>query len=71
MPSVFVVVVALMVALAVSVAVQSPIVVVIALTALSSVAAMQGRKIADHVMGLHTREHRHLAPWAARLDGGK
>jgi NAD(P)H dehydrogenase (quinone) len=27
---------------------------------LSSVAAMQGRKIADHVMGLHTREHRHL-----------
>ena len=27
---------------------------------LSSVAAMQGRKIADHVMGLHTRDHRHL-----------
>jgi dihydrolipoamide dehydrogenase len=27
---------------------------------LSSVGAMQGRKIADHVMGLHTREHRHL-----------
>ncbi|MEY2448716.1 MAG: hypothetical protein QOH79_2192 [Acidimicrobiaceae bacterium] len=27
---------------------------------LSSVAAMQGRKIAEHVMGLHTREHRHL-----------
>src|SRR5205085_892811 len=26
---------------------------------LSSVAAMQGRKIAEHVMGLHTREHRH------------
>ena len=25
---------------------------------LSSVAAMQGRKIAEHVMGLHTREHR-------------
>ena len=23
-------------------------------------AAMQGRKIAEHVMGLHTREHRHL-----------
>ena len=21
---------------------------------------MQGRKIAEHVMGLHTREHRHL-----------
>ncbi|HEY2998455.1 MAG TPA: FAD-dependent oxidoreductase [Acidimicrobiales bacterium] len=28
---------------------------------LSSVAAMQGRKIAEHVMGLHTRVHRHLA----------
>jgi len=27
---------------------------------LSSVAAMQGRKIADHVMGLQAREHRHL-----------
>jgi dihydrolipoamide dehydrogenase len=27
---------------------------------LSSVAAMQGRKIAEHVMGLHTVEHRHL-----------
>jgi NAD(P)H dehydrogenase (quinone) len=27
---------------------------------LSSVAAMQGRKIAEHLMGLHTREHRHL-----------
>ena len=27
---------------------------------LSSVAAMQGRKIAEHVMGLHTREHLHL-----------
>jgi len=27
---------------------------------LSSVGAMQGRKIAEHVMGLHTREHRHL-----------
>jgi dihydrolipoamide dehydrogenase len=27
---------------------------------LSSVAAMQGRKIAEHVMGLHTIEHRHL-----------
>jgi pyruvate/2-oxoglutarate dehydrogenase complex dihydrolipoamide dehydrogenase (E3) component len=27
---------------------------------LSSVASMQGRKIADHVMGLHAREHRHL-----------
>ncbi|MDQ1567053.1 MAG: hypothetical protein QOF96_1933 [Actinomycetota bacterium] len=27
---------------------------------LSSVAAMQGRKIAEHVMGLHTRTHRHL-----------
>ena len=25
-----------------------------------SVAAMQGRKVAEHVMGLHTREHRHL-----------
>ena len=28
---------------------------------LSSVAAMQGRKIAEHVMGLHTLSHRHLA----------
>ena len=28
---------------------------------LSSVASMQGRKVAEHVMGLHTREHRHLA----------
>jgi dihydrolipoamide dehydrogenase len=27
---------------------------------LSSVAAMQGRKIAEHVMGLHSREHRHV-----------
>ena len=27
---------------------------------LSSVAAMQGRKIADHVMGLHKRDHRHI-----------
>jgi dihydrolipoamide dehydrogenase len=27
---------------------------------LSSVAGMQGRKIAEHVMGLQTREHRHL-----------
>ncbi|MEA2685829.1 MAG: hypothetical protein QOE93_1024 [Actinomycetota bacterium] len=27
---------------------------------LSSVAAMQGRKIADHVMGGHSRSHRHL-----------
>ncbi len=27
---------------------------------LSSVAAMQGRKIAEHIMGLHTRDHRHL-----------
>jgi pyruvate/2-oxoglutarate dehydrogenase complex dihydrolipoamide dehydrogenase (E3) component len=27
---------------------------------LSSVAARQGRKIAEHVMGLHTRDHRHL-----------
>jgi dihydrolipoamide dehydrogenase len=27
---------------------------------LSSVGSMQGRKIAEHVMGLHTREHRHL-----------
>jgi dihydrolipoamide dehydrogenase len=27
---------------------------------LSSVAAAQGRKIAEHLMGLHTREHRHL-----------
>ena len=27
---------------------------------LASVAAMQGRKIAEHLMGLHTREHRHL-----------
>ena len=27
---------------------------------LSSVAATQGRKVAEHVMGLHTREHRHL-----------
>jgi dihydrolipoamide dehydrogenase len=27
---------------------------------LSSVAAMQGRKIAEHVMGLHTSNHRHL-----------
>ena len=27
---------------------------------LSSVAAMQGRKIAEHVMGMQSREHRHL-----------
>jgi dihydrolipoamide dehydrogenase len=27
---------------------------------LASVASMQGRKIAEHVMGLHTRQHRHL-----------
>ena len=27
---------------------------------LASVASMQGRKIAEHVVGLHTREHRHL-----------
>ena len=27
---------------------------------LSSVASMQGRKIAEHVMGMHTRVHRHL-----------
>ena len=27
---------------------------------LASVAATQGRKIAEHVMGLHTRQHRHL-----------
>ncbi|MGH9056815.1 MAG: dihydrolipoyl dehydrogenase family protein [Acidimicrobiales bacterium] len=27
---------------------------------LSSVAAMQGRKIAEHVMGIHTREHCHI-----------
>ncbi|MGH9107584.1 MAG: dihydrolipoyl dehydrogenase family protein [Acidimicrobiales bacterium] len=27
---------------------------------LSSVASMQGRKVAEHVMGLHTREHRHI-----------
>jgi dihydrolipoamide dehydrogenase len=27
---------------------------------LSSVAAMQGRKIAEHMLGLHTLEHRHL-----------
>ena len=27
---------------------------------LSSVAAMQGRKIAEHLMGMHAREHRHL-----------
>src|ERR1700694_2450520 len=27
---------------------------------LSSVAAMQGRKVAEHVMGIHTREHRHI-----------
>ncbi|MDQ4133200.1 MAG: FAD-dependent oxidoreductase [Actinomycetota bacterium] len=27
---------------------------------LSSVASMQGRKIAEHVLGLHTRRHRHL-----------
>ena len=27
---------------------------------LSSVASMQGRKVAEHVIGLHTREHRHI-----------
>jgi NAD(P)H dehydrogenase (quinone) len=27
---------------------------------LSSVASMQGREVAQHVMGLHTRSHRHL-----------
>jgi pyruvate/2-oxoglutarate dehydrogenase complex dihydrolipoamide dehydrogenase (E3) component len=27
---------------------------------LSSVASMQGRKIAEHVMGLHTRQHHHI-----------
>jgi dihydrolipoamide dehydrogenase len=27
---------------------------------LSSVASMQGRKIAEHAMGLHSRQHRHL-----------
>ena len=27
---------------------------------LSSVAAMQGRKVAEHIMGLHTREHHHI-----------
>ncbi len=27
---------------------------------LASVASMQGRKVAEHVMGLHTRSHRHL-----------
>jgi dihydrolipoamide dehydrogenase len=27
---------------------------------LSSVASMQGRKIAEHIMGLHTRSHRHI-----------
>jgi dihydrolipoamide dehydrogenase len=27
---------------------------------LSSVAAMQGRKIAEHIMGMHTLEHRHI-----------
>jgi NAD(P)H dehydrogenase (quinone) len=27
---------------------------------LASVATMQGRKVAEHVVGLHTREHRHL-----------
>jgi pyruvate/2-oxoglutarate dehydrogenase complex dihydrolipoamide dehydrogenase (E3) component len=27
---------------------------------LASVAHMQGRKVAEHVMGLHTRQHRHL-----------
>ena len=27
---------------------------------LASVASMQGRKVAEHVMGLHTRTHRHL-----------
>jgi NAD(P)H dehydrogenase (quinone) len=27
---------------------------------LASVASTQGRKVAEHIMGLHTREHRHL-----------
>jgi NAD(P)H dehydrogenase (quinone) len=27
---------------------------------LSSVAAMQGRKVAEHIMGLHTLQHRHI-----------
>ncbi|MEP4650496.1 MAG: FAD-dependent oxidoreductase, partial [Ilumatobacter sp.] len=27
---------------------------------LSSVASIQGRKVAEHVMGMHTRSHRHL-----------
>jgi dihydrolipoamide dehydrogenase len=27
---------------------------------LSSVASMQGRKVAEHIMGLHTRVHRHI-----------
>jgi dihydrolipoamide dehydrogenase len=27
---------------------------------LASVGMMQGRKVAEHVMGLHTRQHRHL-----------
>jgi len=27
---------------------------------LASVGSMQGRKVAEHVMGLHTRDHRHL-----------
>jgi NAD(P)H dehydrogenase (quinone) len=27
---------------------------------LASVASMQGRKVAEHVMGMHTRQHRHL-----------
>jgi NAD(P)H dehydrogenase (quinone) len=27
---------------------------------LASVASMQGRKVAEHVMGLHSRQHRHL-----------
>jgi dihydrolipoamide dehydrogenase len=27
---------------------------------LSSVASMQGRKVAEHIMGLHTLEHRHI-----------
>ncbi|MGH9165116.1 MAG: dihydrolipoyl dehydrogenase family protein, partial [Acidimicrobiales bacterium] len=27
---------------------------------LASVASVQGRKVAEHVMGLHTRQHRHL-----------
>ena len=27
---------------------------------LSSVASMQGRKVAEHLMGLHTREHHHI-----------